>query len=805
MASNGQKPARANEIRALMGQSPEQPAPLKANDIRALMQGGQVATVATPSGVDDINRQIQEQRAISDPAEDFSNFDREPTQRRQTDPFLKLTQDIERTVSDVVAATPIGRVIDTIEGKGQQTEQIQGLPEIIGASMPGLDMARTQAIMTTITNPFEQQQALEQVLDNAEFKTDDKGVTIVEYDLPDGRRNKAVLNRPGFTAQDANQTMAQVLAFVPAARLSTMGASILSRLGLGAATSATTQATIEEVQTALGGTRDPGDVALATAAGVVGEALPAVAQGLPIHAPRQVAAQATQAAPEAIAREETEQLARTARKAVEPGIGKSRAVRTLEESAAPDPETLAAAERLGIQDHLQPDHVSTNQAFRELSQELKSIPGTQARAAEVEGFRKIAERSDEIIEELGGTTDLSQLDVNMRASIMNSIEDIQKVSDDIYTRIDSSIDPKTPAPANTLISLVNRKADELGGFQNLQPQERALLKDLAPRDGNPPTYALLENRRKQLTQARVRRQGPFADSDFRFISELEDALMEDQKRIIGRESPELLADFGVAQKSVAQRKAMENDIKSIFGKNLDGTILKTLSTSTKNLQKGDVSNFIKVVNALPKENRQELVASSLATAFGRNARSGNLSFNAYRKWYEGLQRNKQAMAALMTNLPKEARGRLKDLYTVSKGIDDAISQKIVTGRPRALQEEAKNADSLLNKAYRLALRGGAAESVTSTVGLPGVGMAGALGSALTKGKPDVVKAVDNLITSPEFIAAASKQTPEAAESFAKSAAFKRFANAAGNPRELSDPETWILSAFRAESVNEETE
>lgn len=501
------------------------------------------------------------------------------------------------------------------------------------------------------------------------------------------------------------------------------------------------------------------------------------------------------------------EVAAAGRKAVEGGLGASRARRVLAEQAAPDPKVIEAAKRLEIEEFLQPDHVSTNQSFREFSQAVKSIPGSQARAAEIARYEAIGKRADNLIKELGGATDLSKVDVSVRNRLSDTIADLEDNAAELYGKLRETIPAKAPAAADNLLAFLNNKADELGGVQNLQALERRLLKQLSPtKEGVLPTYALLDNIRKQLVQARVRKEGVFKDADSGLIKKLEGELLKDQQIVAGQfNSLEL---FDAARTSVAVRKGIESDMISLFGKNLDRTIIGDLSAATKKLSQGDTSKFIKMVKALPVENRQEVVASGLNTAFGKNANNGQLNFTTYAKWYEGLLKNKRAFNALMSNLPPEARKSLSDLFRVSNGIRKASRERITTGRIQAVIDEIRGADNLMSNIYGLAKRssvGAGAEVITTAIGLPGAGIAAGIASALTKGKPNVMQAADELIMSPEFIKASSKVTPEAAANLAKTSAFKRYREALGNPSELSRPEDWILSAFRATAQSQPEE
>lgn len=503
------------------------------------------------------------------------------------------------------------------------------------------------------------------------------------------------------------------------------------------------------------------------------------------------------------------ELAGTARRAAEGGFGSARAARVLAEQAAPDQGAVEAARRLGIEEFLQPDHVSTNQAFRELSQVIKSIPGSRARELELKGFEQIGKRADDLIEEIGGTTDLSALDVSVRSRMSAVQEGLEKQAETLYGQLRDEIPAKAEAAADNLLAFLNGKADDLGGVQFLEPLERRLLKQLSPTDeGVLPTYARLDNTRKQLVRARIAKEGVFKDADSGLIKKLESELLKDQQIVAAQFGQ--AKTFEAARASVAVRKGLESDMAALFGKNLDGTILSSLSTGIAKLSQGDVSKFMKMLNAIPPEIRKEVVASGLGTAFGKNARNGQLNFTSYAKWFEGLQKNKQAMNALMSNLPKEARKGLTDLFKVSNGIRKATRERITTGRlgSAPIKEALQGADSLMGNVYGLARRSAgtaAAEAVATGVGLPGAGLASGITVSLMRNKGDALKAADDLISSPQFIEAASKATPEAAANLAKTSAFKRYREALGNPSELSRPEDWILSAFRATAQSQPEE
>jgi hypothetical protein len=211
------------------------------------------------------------------------------------------------------------------------------------------------------------------------------------------------------------------------------------------------------------------------------------------------------------------------------------------------------------------------------------------------------------------------------------------------------------------------------------------------------------------------------------------------------------------------------------------------------------------LKAVPKDMRQEVVASGLNTAFGRAALDKKLGFNEFATWYQGLLQNKQAYTALMSNLPPEARKQLSDLYRVSRGIALSSRERIVTGRIQAAQQALfDNADNLVGKLVEAGQRGAVAGSIEAAgraVGLPGAGIATWVASALTKSKTPMQKAADDLLASREFLQAAREvaqgQNQQAAERIAKSRAWKKFADEMGMPREMGYATQWLLSTMQA--------
>lgn len=528
----------------------------------------------------------------------------------------------------------------------------------------------------------------------------------------------------------------------------------------------------------------------------------------------------------------SEQLAAQTRKAVgaegKPfGMGKSTAREVLATQGAPNPETLAAANRLGIADNLQPDHLTANQAYRELAQAIKSTPGSLARADEMQGLQAVGQRGMQIIEDAGGTRDLSQLSSQVKAELMASQQQLDQKAEALYKSIKQDVPAQTAAPAQNVLNFVQQRAEDLGGAKNLSPIEKTILAKLTPKEVpitingqavdaakigmqsqmQQPTYALLDDVRRDIG-AGLRNQGPFKDADSGLLKALYKNISDDQRAALSS-VPGALEKFDTARAAVQMRKSVEDDLTSLFGKQLGDSIVGKLGTAISSLPKGDESKLIDLLKSVPSSMRQQVTASGLAYAFGKATKNGELNFKTFADWMDGLKKNSASFNAVMGNLPPETRTQLLDLAKVSRGISDATRETITTGRIMAAREELNaSADGLIGKVMNTAREAAVGHVGTAisagaahVAGPVGAGLSHAVISALSRGKPDVMKAADELIASPEFQQLAkqgSAPSEQVIKTAANSSAFRRFYNSARSATAANDPisrERWLRGAL----------
>lgn len=671
----------------------------------------------------------------------------------------------------------IDSIGNMITGSDMETRATKELPELSSSgllsSVDPAAVAKIAPALSTMSDPQEIAKTLSQIPEIG-IQYDEKG-NIIAANNKTGAR--AVLNKPGFSAQDLLSGVQTAAIAAPAAAAGGIAPVIAATGGLSAAT--------QGLQSASGGTFDPADVVIDMIAAGAFEAIPALFKGLANRQSGIAELAAKQAAdseaarvgqslsPEAQAAQQTELLKgiataseqgpQAATMATETAKPKFNTMREVASQAAIDPERLAAAQRLGVSERLMPSQLSRNQQYIEIEQGLSSVPGSQLSAQQKESIKAVAQKADDLITEFGGSIDKAELSERIKSSVMSSIGDLEKKSNEIYSSIEKAIPKTTKVNAKWIVSELTNQAKELGGVQYLDPLEKKIL---AIAKSNP-TYALLDKERKAIGQAMRQATGPYKDANSASLKRLYSMLTDTQEgvaNVFGAGD-----SWNAAKALVAQRKQLEENSVKLMGKELSGAIMPQLGAGVKQLSTGNFKKFDEVISSMPKELRQEAVVSALNDAFTAGSRAEKqLSPAGFVDWYSSLARNPAAMRRISENLPEGAAQRLKDLYVVAKGVRDASKERITTGRISSLFDNLDSANGTLSKMYGIGKKVAAAEGATSAMGVPGVGAAGVLGGVLSASKKEpITKAADALLSSPQFKSAAIAYADTSAKSKAK--------------------------------------
>ena len=158
------------------------------------------------------------------------------------------------------------------------TPELGTLPEF--ATTPEGDTFKLAIGMLSTFDPKAQMDIIQEAIPEVVFETTRDGSTIIEVPTEDGGVRRSVLNRPGLSPRDIATGVAQVLSFVPAARLANLGKTLAQKVGIGGAAAGATEQALQETGVAIGREeRDPLGTAIATVTGGAAEAIVPAIQG----------------------------------------------------------------------------------------------------------------------------------------------------------------------------------------------------------------------------------------------------------------------------------------------------------------------------------------------------------------------------------------------------------------------------------------------------------------------------------------------------------------------------------------------
>ncbi len=428
---------------------------------------------------------------------------------------------------------------------------------------------------------------------------------------------------------------------------------------------------------------------------------------------------------------------------------KANKVKKAATAVRPDLGLKKVAEEEGI--YLNPSHYSKNPVYVETEQAMKSRPGSMLNAREQSAIVRMGEVADEIKTSIGGYTDKSQLNSDYTQKIFGTMDAMRKQESQLYDQVSAAAPKGTKVNPKNTIAYLQGRADELGGFEYLTGEEKRIWSRVQSGKVN---LALLDETRKQVG-AGYQKQGPFRDAEGRLLDNLYGAMTRDQEgvaRVFGVDDV-----YQLAKKTTADRKSIEEGISAIYknsnvGSGLDLPLAARLDSAVMGLTKGNVNDFRKVVQMVPKDMRQSAVATSLDSIFTNGARNKNNSIGqGFIAGYESLQKNAAARRELNAYLPVETQDRMDSLYRVAKGIYSAKRWENTSGTARAMLANMDKDASAFQKLYDFGRKAGAAEAVGNAVGMPGAGTVMTVATALNAAtKTPASKAADAMIAGPAF-------------------------------------------------------
>ncbi|CDH05431.1 conserved hypothetical protein [Xenorhabdus bovienii str. oregonense] len=415
------------------------------------------------------------------------------------------------------------------------------------------------------------------------------------------------------------------------------------------------------------------------------------------------------------------------------------------------PDVKAAADRLGVTEDLLPSHLSGNQQYQAVEQAIKSRAGSALKQQEDTAILKLSESAGKLIDDVAKAPDALSLNQKIIGQVDSRMAALEHRSDQLYKQVDNAMLPATRVEANNTALALERKADELGGWDNLDTIEKTVFKAVNPSQDGILTYANLNKQRRLVGQALFKNRGPYKDADEGALRYLYSQLSKDQRAVLGDVGAG--RDFEVAQRLVQMRKGLEDQMVQLRGKNLTGDIANRSTLAVASLARGNSKQFSELMKNIPsRQMRQEVAGTAIRDMLSAGKRGADFNPAGFADWYQNL-RTSGNLRILAQYMPREFMSGLHDTYVVANAIRRAKSFEITTGR---LNDFTKRFDAVTAPHELMAKYAGRVGTMAGTkLGPLGAVAGGALGEKLAvrarmAGGAGSSEAAEKLILSSEF-------------------------------------------------------
>lgn len=709
-----------------------------------------------------------------------------------------------------MAEDVVGAVSNLITGDDRTTPQIEALPDwsqLPEYDEPSLQQKRAQ-LYALISSPEEAAKILKANFPGVKYRKDEKGNLIITSSV-DGK-DYAV--KPGFRTSDLPRALSLAAMFSPAGAAKTVGGAALG--------SAATQAAIEAGQAASGGDFDINDVGVA---GVLGGAFPLAGRAIKtVGAPAKrlamsvlgMAPEAAEAAAPAAAKAATGAVGGAAKEGAEDVVamikkavgtfGGKKAQRELASFADIDEDLVRLAREENILGLSSPDYFTRNEALVSFNQGVKSPKGSVSGGQEEKGLAEIREsfRKKFMNESGADSLDKSAMDVAIRKKLQKGEQFFADNAEKAYTAISQKFSQADRHPARRVVADVEKELADLGGdMAGLSEVEREVITRLKPKvvkaDGQDvvvePTYHAIDKVRRDIGRkidaAKNKVVGATINEDLGTLNRLYGSISDDLEEAAARYG--LAEDFAAAKALARKKFDFQRRQKELFG--YGGSSLPKWRAALTKVQKGDTSDLIPLLKATPKEQRPTVLATVIEDHL---AEGGERSIARTSSFARSLNQNAKAKAAVLSVLPENARRTLINQGKLAEAITDATRKRTYTGLSTTPREAIDGSNQLQTKLLSLAAVASPSLAVRA---------AASVGTIWKMLKGSKFEAYDKLLASPEWlnlvITAPGRARETAARRMAQSSPFRRFVQEMGSPRELSNPERWILESMQAANAD----
>jgi hypothetical protein len=238
------------------------------------------------------------------------------------------------------------------------------------------------------------------------------------------------------------------------------------------------------------------------------------------------------------------------------------------------------------------------------------------------------------------------------------------------------------------------------------------------------------------------RVGVFKDDDSGLLNQAYKVISEDQQGMA--DAFGVGSQYAAARKLISQRKEVEEQSVTLFGGEMQGSLVPKLRTAATNLTKGDVSNFNKLLNAIPKARRNEATGFLLNEIFTLGARRESGITPSFVDAFENLNRNPSIKNRLFNELPDGVEDRFNAVGNLSRQMFKTISTAN-TSRTAAAADVLKIANEHTNRMLKIFSKG--AGIAGRLKGIPGIETGV---NVLISRRTTLMDATDELFTSSKF-------------------------------------------------------
>lgn len=508
---------------------------------------------------------------------------------------------------------------------------------------------------------------------------------------------------------------------------------------------------------------------------------------------------------------EVEEIAADFRAAIS---GDQDAVQRLAGRLQASPSILQVADELGIDMPI--EALTDNTQLMQALTELKGMTGP-ARVVYTDKIAAAANRADDIMRQLDGVTDISDLDVRTRDQLDATRAALKTEENGLYDSVRAFAPPSSKVPADNIVELLTQRVEDLGDPILLKGFERQLYERLIGpvRPGRkaapPPPGQLTLGYIKELKRDIGANTDLFADASGRLKTLYQDALKADElagvQTIGGDEAASIIR---AAHEVSTKRFAIDGRITAAFGKKGEGSIASSLlsaiggGTGRTGAMAGDISKLSKILKAIPEELHAQAILSGIRKL--SETPGGGFSFVKFNNIMNGLNAQSQVKNLVMAKVGPDGAKTMDALNTLAGRIARVERAQIRTGLATTpiLQELTQSQQGLVAKVLTApdAQRAGAAIAGTAATGNPLVGIfAGRFLQPLQGRKPrEWLNEASKLVADPTFadvvagMARPLGPNEIAVNKLANSEAYKRWARVSN----IQSPETWLVGTIAAQ-------